>query len=382
MGRRPRGDGSVFYDAARGCWVGVLDIGRDPVSRRRVRRKVSAATKPECRDKLGELRQEYQKTGNLGRRDITVEHVIRDYLDNLPPTAASPITQAVTRDHGERIIAALGKVRQARLTVAQVEAMLRQLAADGYSTSTISRTRSVGRRAVRRAERDGLAARNVFELADIPRGTLRVSRSMTRDQAATLLRSDLTAWWRAFITIGLMLGLRPGEMLGLRWADVRFSDGVITIRKSLSRSGGRLAPAALKTPSSRRTLAMPKAVALALTALWRAQAADRLRLGALYGPDDLVFCDSAGRARWPQEVTAQFAALCGSAIGARFTPRELRHSFVSLMSDSGVSIEDIADLAGHINPTITKVVYRHVLADKLTAAASVMDDVFRDVSGS
>ena len=52
------------------------------------------------------------------------------------------------------------------------------------------------------------------------------------------------------------------------------------------------------------------------------------------------------------------------------------------MSDSGVSIDDIADLAGHTNAGVTRTVYRHQIADKLTAAASVMDDVFRDVSGS
>ncbi len=56
MARRPRGDGSVFYDSARGCWVGSVDIGRDPETGRRRRRKVSAPTRTECRDKLAEVR--------------------------------------------------------------------------------------------------------------------------------------------------------------------------------------------------------------------------------------------------------------------------------------------------------------------------------------
>ena len=164
------------------------------------------------------------------------------------------------------------------------------------------------RRAIRRAERDGLIARNVADLADVPRGTLRVSRSMTREQAATLLRCDLTAWWRAYITTGLMLGPRPGELLQLTWANISFADGTLKIRGHL------------KTESSRRTLEMPAAVRLALSALRRQQAADRLRLGEFYADTGLVFCDDARRARDPQAGGKQFRRLCVAAGIGRFTP--------------------------------------------------------------
>jgi hypothetical protein len=83
--RRGRSEGSVFYDAARGCWVGVLDIGRDPETGRR-RRKVSAPTKTECKEKLDELREEYRQTGTVAPRNITVERVVRDLLDSPPGT--------------------------------------------------------------------------------------------------------------------------------------------------------------------------------------------------------------------------------------------------------------------------------------------------------
>src|SRR5579875_3403187 len=65
MGRRAKGDGSVFYDAARARWVGVVDVGRDPQTGRRRRRKVSAPTKSEAREKLDELRDEQRRTGTV-----------------------------------------------------------------------------------------------------------------------------------------------------------------------------------------------------------------------------------------------------------------------------------------------------------------------------
>jgi IS30 family transposase len=55
---------------------------------------------------------------------------------------------------------------------------------------------------------------------------------------------------------------------------------------------------------------------------------------------------------------------------------------VSVLSDSGVSIEEIADAVGHVNSTVTKVVYRHQLADEITTAATAMDAIFGAASGS
>ena len=75
--RRGRGDGSVFFDASRGCWVGVLDVGPDPETGRRRRRKVSGQNKTECKANLDELREEYRKAGTVGRRDITVHNIQR-----------------------------------------------------------------------------------------------------------------------------------------------------------------------------------------------------------------------------------------------------------------------------------------------------------------
>jgi integrase len=65
----------------------------------------------------------------------------------------------------------------------------------------------------------------------------------------------------------------------------------------------------------------------------------------------------------------------GLAAG-EWTPRELRHSFVSLMSLSGVSVEEIADLVGHAGTAVTETVYRHQLRPVLLGGAVAMDRIF------
>jgi integrase len=64
-----------------------------------------------------------------------------------------------------------------------------------------------------------------------------------------------------------------------------------------------------------------------------------------------------------------------------WTPRELRHSFVSLLSSSDVPIEDIAHLVGHASTAVTEKVYRRELRPVLTKGATAMDRLFaHDVS--
>jgi integrase len=275
--------------------------------------------------------------------------------------------------------------------VAQVERFLADAAAEGLSADMLRRLRSTLRLAIRRAERDGKATRNVAALVDIPAAPRRQSRSMNLEQIRALLGFDLTTWWRAYLTCAVMCGLRPGELLGLRWEDVDFKVGVLRVRKCLKAlpdpvAGKRqLVLENLKTERSRRTIRMPRQVAAALLLLRKEQAAARLKLGAAYdvGGLAIVFGDGAGAPKWPQDVTRDFKKLCGRAgIGNGWTPREQRHTFVSVLSDSGVDIEQIADAVWHVNSTVTKAVYRHQIADEITSAATVMDSIFGEAKGS
>ena len=55
---------------------------------------------------------------------------------------------------------------------------------------------------------------------------------------------------------------------------------------------------------------------------------------------------------------------------------------MSVLSDSGVDIEQIADAVGHVNSTVTKAVYRHQIADEITSVATAMDTIFGEATSS
>jgi integrase len=112
--------------------------------------------------------------------------------------------------------------------------------------------------------------------------------------------------------------------------------------------------------TSRRTLALPQ---LAVTAL-RALHNDKAR-----APGELVFCIATGQPLDTASVRRFFRAVCSAAgIGPGWTARELRHTFVSLMSDSDVAVEEIARVVGHASSKVTETVYRHQLRPVMTTA--------------
>ncbi len=83
-----------------------------------------------------------------------------------------------------------------------------------------------------------------------------------------------------------------------------------------------------------------------------------------------MFCASLGSPVWPIDVRMELKRITEKAgLGRNWTPPELRHTFVSLLSDSGVPIEQIADAVGHSSTRTTEVVNRHQLRPVTRTAA-------------
>src|SRR5207302_319486 len=132
------------------------------------------------------------------------------------------------------------------------------------------------------------------------------------------------------------------------------------------------------TERSRRTLGLPAAAVQALRAWSASQAEKRIAAGDAWQDTGLVFTSHLGAALDAGNVRKMFKRICTEAgAGDGWTPRELRTTFVSLMSHRGVSIEEIARLAGHASTRTTEVVYRRELRPVITTGAEIMDEVFR-----
>jgi integrase len=94
----------------------------------------------------------------------------------------------------------------------------------------------------------------------------------------------------------------------------------------------------------------------------------------------LVFTSKVGTPLDPSHVRRDFRAAIRDAEGvdpAEWTPRELRHSFVSLLSDDGVPLEEISRLVGHSSTAVTEEVYRKQIRPVVQTGAVAMDRIFK-----
>jgi site-specific recombinase XerD len=136
-----------------------------------------------------------------------------------------------------------------------------------------------------------------------------------------------------------------------------------------------------KTRRSRRTVALPDLCVDVLTQHRNRQERQRKRVGKKWREHGLVFASRVGTQLAARNVARAFRIVLRDAPGINgdeWTPRELRHSFVSLLSDRGVRIEKISWLVGHRSTTVTEIVYRKQIRPVLQSGAVVMNDIFAE----
>jgi integrase len=384
--RRGHGEDSIYWVESRSRWVGAVDGGRDAAGKR-IRTRVSGKTKAEVRDKLKDVHKETD-AGLRPRRRYTVGEALDDWLEHGLDGLSERTMTLYRGTIAKALKAELGSVRLTELNASKVQDALSALASRS-STRTVQIAHNVLVRAIRRAERDDLVGRNVAALVDTPKGQQdgRPSKSLTLEQSVALMAAAKGTALEAYVVMSLLSGVRTEEARALRWDHVvALVDGrwepvleagfdhdqmAVLVWRSV-RTGGDT-----KTKKSRRTLALPKKCVEALREHQGRQAKDRLVAGALWKDHQLVFASLVGTPLDDHNVRRQFRAITDTAgLGKEWVPRELRHTFVSLLSAHGVPLEAIALLAGHQQTATTELVYRHQIVPALTRGAEVMDEIF------
>ena len=349
-------------------------------------------------EKLRDLHTQLDKgiTPKAGYAHYTVRQAGQDWLAH-GLEGRSPKTVTKNQNVLEPLLKVIGARKLRDLSADDVRQALAAMAA-GYSTAAVSMGHLALKRAIRHAEASDLVSRNVAAPADTPKGQDgRPSKSLTLDQALAVITAAETlpvmelrpglkdvrrpaALMHAHITLSLLCGLRTEEARALRRAHAD-PDGDpaarppvpphIAIRRPVRAHGETT------TERSRRTLALPAAAALALRTWSGPQAGERLAAGDGWQGTGLVLTTHLGAALDAGNVRKMFKRICTEAgTGDGWTPRELRTTFVSLMSHQGVSIEEIARLAGHPSTRTTEVVYRRELRPVITTGAEIMDELF------
>jgi integrase len=380
VARRGYGEDGIYFDHRGDCrdpahhrscagrWRGVVSLGYGSDGKR-VRKKVSGKTKTEVKDKLKDLHTDLD-AGVRPVRGYTVGQAVTDWLAvGLPGRTAKTIE--VNRDSLKPVLARIGTRPLQDLTAQDVRTALTAMAGT-HATRTLQKAHNCLTRAIRHAEAQDLVRRNVSALVDTPRGQEgRPSRSLTLQQATALLAAAERSRLGAYIVLCLLTGIRSEEACALTWDHVDLEAGTVSVWRSVRAHGDT------KTQRSRRTLKLPEVVVRVLRDHRERQAGERDNAGPLWQEHGLVLATSVGTPLDSHNVRRDFRKVTKAAgLGERWVPKELRTSFVSLMSHRGVSVEEIARLAGHSSSRTTETIYRRELRPVITTGAEVMDQLF------
>ncbi|WP_371237842.1 tyrosine-type recombinase/integrase [Streptomyces pimonensis] len=164
----------------------------------------------------------------------------------------------------------------------------------------------------------------------------------------------------------------------LTWNPVfpKTGDGVpphVAVWRSVRKHGDT------KTRKSRRATAPPKQVLDVLEEHKRWQQQERASRGMEWSPTGRVLTTRSGEPLDAANVRRDFKSIVKkTGLKPEWTPRELRHSFVSLLSDHGIPLGTTALLVGHSSQATTEAVYRKQLRPVITKGAEAMDDVFAE----
>ena len=372
MGRRGRGEGSIYQDAA-GRWRGYVDLGY--VNGHRRRKYLSGATRREVAAAIRKAADQRDAgTLTVGERVPTVSVWMTTWVDTIAAAKVRPSTLATYRGYvTNRINPALGHHRLDRLQPEHLEAFYRDAQAGGLSGTTVLQMHRIISRALKIAHRRGRVARNVATLVDAPRPNRREIEPLSAAEARRVLASAAGERNGARWSVALSLGLRQGEALGLQWSAVDLDNRTLTVRQALQRRAARgLAVVPPKSDAGRRTIALPAPLVVQLREHRAAQNRERLAAGSMWQDLDFVFTTPRGTPIDPRNDHRAWQQLLDKAQVRRARLHDARHTAATLLLTQEVPARVVMQILGHSQITLTLGTYSHVVPELARDAADRM----------
>lgn len=365
-------------------WTYYFEDDPDPSTGRRVQRsKGGFATKKDAQAALAEVTSELNKGRFVEPHRIRVGEFLTDrWLPSIKETVRFSTYDHYRRNAEIHVAPRIGGIQLANLTPVRINAFYTDLLASGrrdgkggLSPKSVRNIHVMLRKALADAHRWELVARNPVEQANPPANVRSAAREEFRTWTAPELRQFLDSMRGkkhfAAMYLAATTGMRRGEVLGLRWRDVHFREGTISITQTLLSVAYELRFSKPKTQRSRRSIAVDRATMEVLAAHRERAVAEAEFEGAGEG-DALVFSKPDGSPFHPDWFRQVFERQVARSDLPRIRFHDLRHTHATLALRAGVHPKIVSERLGHSSVALTLDIYSHAAPDIQAEAADTV----------
>jgi integrase len=254
-----------------------------------------------------------------------------------------------------------------------IQTMYQQLVDRGLSTRTIRYTHSVLRSAMRQAIRWRLLAEDPTNGAQLPRQRRREMRVLTVEQSRRLLETAMKPPYGPVFAVALTTAARPSEYLALKWQDINWERGTVSIARTLERVSGGWRFAETKRARSRRVIKLQGWVLELLQDL-SSKTNRKAACGGWHDAADLIFTTPSGRPIHADKLATTFKSILEQAGLPGIRLYDLRHTGATLALSAGVPPNIVSEQLGHASAAFTLDIYSDVLPHMQEEAAVKVEE--------
>ena len=383
--------GHIEQRGKQGWTSAIIDYGEDPVSHRRIRKRIGLKLPPgvtylrkrDAQAQLNAMLTDISRGSYISPSRLTVSEYFRQWLESRKPGLAGSTLRNYTTALEGHIVPEVGELLLQDLSAMTLQTVYGALLQKGLGASTVRLTHTILHAALKDGVQWQFIPRNPCDAAKPPKVRKSVARALAPEEVTGLLCGFEGKPDYALVFAAAFSGLRRGELLGLKWSGVDFGQGTLGVSRGLVWTKDGPLFTQPKTASSRRVVPVGVSVLAVLKAHRRDQLERRLRLGAAWPANDLVFPDDLGRPQCPATVSGRFSRLATRLGLAGLRLHDLRHSYAGLLLRQGTDLRTIQAALGHQSIRTTSDVYLNTLpAGLLEAAARRLDETFRHQSGT
>jgi integrase len=270
----------------------------------------------------------------------------------------------------------LGKLQLVQVTPQKLQVFINERSAAGLSAATVKHINAALRAALSQAHRWQLVHQNAAKLVTLPRSVRYQPTILTPEQARELLAFVRGRRYEALFTVALTMGLRRGEILGLRWIDLDLDRGLLNVRHSLERVKGEgLRLAEPKSERAKRQLRIPQICLMALLSHRVTQNKERQWAGNKWQDDGFVFTTGLGTPMHPDDISRLLPTVLKAAKLPKVRFHDLRHSCATLLLSLGVHPKLVQETLGHSSYQLTMDTYSHMIPALRNEVADRMDEI-------